>query len=180
MTSFVSRLVSAAKLIRFNHSRSDRSFIACRCRTRLAGVFCLSLVLGYQPSTGCVLNSVWFISSAQIIRAFLAANATAALLYPRRSTNSFAQRLSWSSLLASLAITARVPWINNVRRYLSPRLVILPNRGLPPVEYCRGTRPSQAAKCLPLLNCLGSGARSEERRVGKECSCRWSTDHQRE
>src|SRR5690554_7897324 len=71
MTSFVSRLVSAAKLIRFNHSRSDRSFIACRCRTRLAGVFCLSLVLGYQPSTGCVLNSVWFISSAQIIRALL-------------------------------------------------------------------------------------------------------------
>ena len=147
MTSFVSRLVSAARLNRFNHSRSDRSVIACRCKTRLAGVFCLSLVLGYQPSTGCVLNSVWFMSSAHTIRAFLAAIATAARLYPRRSLSSFAQALGRSSFVSIVAITARVPWINNVRRYLSPCLVILPSRGLPPVEYCLGTNPSQAAKC---------------------------------
>jgi hypothetical protein len=91
-------------------------------------------------------------------RAFLAAIATAARLYPRRSTSSRAQRLRRSFLSGNFAITAWVPWINNVRRYLSPRLVILPSWTLPPVEYCRGTRPSQAAKCRPLLNCLGAGA----------------------
>ena len=36
-------------------------------------------------------------------------------------------------------------------RYASPRLVICPSRVLPPVEYCRGTSPSQAANCRPFL-----------------------------
>src|SRR6516164_7287795 len=31
------------------------------------------------------------------------------------------------------------------RKYWLPRLDIPPRRGLPPVEFCRGTRPSQAA-----------------------------------
>jgi len=31
-----------------------------------------------------------------------------------------------------------------------------PNRILPPVVYCRGVNPSQAANWRPFLNCLGS------------------------
>ena len=41
--------------------------------------------------------------------------------------------------------------ISRVRRYGSPRLVMCPRRVLPPVEYCRGTSPSQAANCRPFL-----------------------------
>ena len=44
---------------------------------------------------------------------------------------------------------ARAPCMNNVRRYLLPRLLIASSRGLPPVVDCRGTRPSQAARSLP-------------------------------
>ena len=36
--------------------------------------------------------------------------------------------------------------------YLSPRFEILPSRSLSPEEFCRGTRPSQAAKCRPDRN----------------------------
>src|SRR5882757_2365745 len=46
----------------------------------------------------------------------------------------------------------RAPRTSRVRRYASPRLVMCPKRALPPVEYCRGTRPSQAANCRALVN----------------------------
>ncbi len=39
---------------------------------------------------------------------------------------------------------------------LSPVLVILPSRCLPPLEFCRGTNPSHAARCRPLLKTDGS------------------------
>jgi hypothetical protein len=35
-----------------------------------------------------------------------------------------------------------------------PVLVIRPRRVFPPVEFCRGTRPSQAANCRAVLNRL--------------------------
>ena len=40
---------------------------------------------------------------------------------------------------------------SRVLKYGSPRLVMCPSRVLPPVEYWRGTRPSQAANCRPFL-----------------------------
>jgi hypothetical protein len=42
-----------------------------------------------------------------------------------------------------------VRWINSVRRYLLPRFEMRPRIDLPPVLYCRGTRPSQAPKSRP-------------------------------
>jgi len=47
---------------------------------------------------------------------------------------------------------ARAPWIISIRRYPLPRLLILPRLDLPPVEYCRGTKPSQAAISRALPN----------------------------
>ncbi len=35
-----------------------------------------------------------------------------------------------------------------------PVLVIRPSRVFPPVEFCRGTKPSQAAKCRAVLSKL--------------------------
>ena len=43
---------------------------------------------------------------------------------------------------------------NRVRRYLLPRLEILPSKVRSPVDYCFGTRPSQAPKSRPCLKPL--------------------------
>src|SRR5262252_8352945 len=51
---------------------------------------------------------------------------------------------------------ALAPLIRSRRKYWLPRLDIPPRRGLPPVEFCRGTRPSQAANSRPLRKPLGS------------------------
>jgi hypothetical protein len=37
-----------------------------------------------------------------------------------------------------------------------PRLVMPPSRVFPPVEFCRGTKPSQAANSRPERNAFGS------------------------
>ena len=44
------------------------------------------------------------------------------------------------------------PWMKSRRRWTFPRLLIEPRVDLPPVENCRGTRPSQAAISRPRLN----------------------------
>ena len=42
--------------------------------------------------------------------------------------------------------------ISKVLRYASPCAVMRPSRVLPPVEYCFGVRPNQAANWRPFLN----------------------------
>src|SRR5262249_18768349 len=51
---------------------------------------------------------------------------------------------------------ALAPLIRSRRKYWLPRLDIPPRRCLPPVEFCRGTKPSQAANSRPLRKPLGS------------------------
>src|SRR5262249_37948998 len=51
---------------------------------------------------------------------------------------------------------ALAPLIIGRRKYWLPRFEILPRRVLPPVEFCRGTRPSHAANSRPLRNAVGS------------------------
>src|ERR1700729_2227407 len=53
-------------------------------------------------------------------------------------------------------MTASAPVVNRLRRWRSPRLLILPSRSLPPLELCLGTRPIQAEKSLPDRNIFGS------------------------
>ena len=65
-------------------------------------------------------------NSAQMMRAFLAAIATHARLKPRRAMSAAAQRLKRSVRRASVISAERAPWINRVRRYTSPRLVMRP------------------------------------------------------
>jgi hypothetical protein len=91
------------------------------------------------------------VSNAQATRAFLAAIAMQARWYPRRSRTASAYRDSGSVRLAARCSTARAPMTSSVLKYGSPRLVMCPSRVLPPVEYWRRTRPSQAAKCGPFL-----------------------------
>src|SRR5262249_44817979 len=51
---------------------------------------------------------------------------------------------------------ALAPLIRSRRKYWLPRLDIPPRRCLPPVEFCRGTRPSQAGNSRPLRKPLAS------------------------
>src|SRR5262249_27064888 len=44
---------------------------------------------------------------------------------------------------------ALAPLIRSQRKYWLPRLVMPPSRVFPPVEFCRGTKPSQAANSRP-------------------------------
>ncbi len=52
------------------------------------------------------------------------------------------------------------PMITRRRKDRSPIFVVAPRRRLPPVECCRGIRPSQAAKSWPLRNVSGGGTRT--------------------
>ena len=52
--------------------------------------------------------------------------------------------------------TATAPAMSRLRMYLSPRLLVRPKRSLPPLEFCLGVIPSQAANSRPDLNKDGS------------------------
>ena len=54
--------------------------------------------------------------------------------------------------------TALAPMISRRRIVRSPIFEMAPSRCLPPVDFCKGVRPSQAAKSRPLANVSIGGA----------------------
>src|SRR5215831_5401620 len=82
------------------------------------------------------------------MRAVLFASATATTSGGRR----LRMPITHGSVLVAFERSklALAPLIRSRRKYWLPRLDIPPRRGLPPVEFCRGTRPSQAANSRPL------------------------------
>src|SRR5262249_26368161 len=92
--------------------------------------------------------------TAQAMRAVLFASATATTRGGRRWRSPITHG---SALVAfDRSKLALAPLIRSRRKYWLPRLDIPPRRCLPPVEFCRGTRPSQAANSRPLRKPLGS------------------------
>src|SRR6185436_1944311 len=88
------------------------------------------------------------------MRAVLFANATATTRLGRRRRSPITHG---SALVAfERSRLALAPLIRSRRKYWLPRLDMPPNRFLPPVEFCRGTRPSHAANSRPLRKPLGS------------------------
>src|SRR5262244_2733044 len=88
------------------------------------------------------------------MRAVLFASATATTSGGRRRRSPITHG---SALVAfERSKLALAPLIRSRRKYGLPRLDIPPRRCLPPVELCRGTRPSQAANSRPLRKPLGS------------------------
>src|SRR6516165_3288809 len=87
------------------------------------------------------------------MRASLLANATASLFLCNRSDAelSHGPKLYRAQLCGRIRRTFAA-WISSVRRYLLPRLEMRPRIDRPPVLYCRGTSPSQAAKSRPRSN----------------------------
>src|SRR5215831_1752941 len=88
------------------------------------------------------------------MRAVLLASATATTSGGRRRRSPITHG---SALVAfERSKLALAPLIRSRRKYGLPRLDIPPRRCLPPVEFCRGTRPSPAANSRPLRKPLGS------------------------
>src|SRR6516165_7861340 len=75
------------------------------------------------------------------MRAVLLASATATTRLGRR----WRRPITHGSALVAFERSrlALAPLIRRRRKYWLPRLDIPPRRCLPPVEFCRGTRPSQ-------------------------------------
>src|SRR5580658_10853483 len=94
---------------------------------------------------------------AQQILASLLASATAT-----RRSGFLARSAAIESARGPLRLrakrsTAVEPTTSNLRIYRLPCLVTAPSLALPPLEFCLGVSPSQAAKSRPDLNTLGSG-----------------------
>src|SRR5881394_1332765 len=83
------------------------------------------------------------------MRAVLLASATATTSGGRRRRNPIT--LGSALVAFDRSKLALAPLIRSRRKYWLPRLDIPPRRCLPPVEFCRGTRPSQAANARQAL-----------------------------
>jgi hypothetical protein len=94
-------------------------------------------------------------NNAQAIRAILLACAMATTLNGRRASICVTQ-----GYLCGLSLARRrretAPPTRIRRKYRSPCFEIGPNLGFPPVEFCRGTSPIQAAKSRPDWKAVGS------------------------
>src|SRR5580693_3774240 len=95
---------------------------------------------------------------AQTIRASLLANATATTLAGLRALSAASQSHNAPLRFGAARKTEMAPNTRSRRIYRLPCLVIDPNFSLPPVEFCLGVAPSQAAKSRPDLKARGSGA----------------------
>ena len=82
---------------------------------------------------------------AQTIRASLLANATATTLGGLRALSAASQSHNAPLRFGAASKTEMAPNTRSRRIYRLPCLVIDPNFSLPPVEFCLGVAPSQAA-----------------------------------
>jgi len=95
-------------------------------------------------------NGVRCLNTLQAMRASLLARAMASLFRCMRldARASQSPKLKsgqrWGRIRTTLAA-----WTNSMRRYRLPRFEIRPRTVRPPVLYCRGMRPIQAAKSRP-------------------------------
>ena len=92
---------------------------------------------------------------AQAMRAILLASATAATLIGRRSMRRASQS-RFVPCWRAYRMTAIAPVTSSQRKCRLPCLEILPSLSLPPVEYCRGTKPIHAARLRPDENVFQS------------------------
>src|SRR4051794_23949243 len=85
------------------------------------------------------------------MRASLFASATVTSRTGRRASTPRTHRPALLSQRVARQTMEVAPSTSSLRISALPAFVIPPKRVLPPVECCRGTRPSQAAKCRALL-----------------------------
>jgi len=84
---------------------------------------------------------------AQTILAVLLAKATVTTRTGLRASKAMRLGSAASGFLFACRTTAVMPTTSSLRRYLSPIFVMRPSRSLPPLDFCYGVSPSQAANC---------------------------------
>lgn len=92
---------------------------------------------------------------AQTTRAILLAMATLATRAGLRASKARRRGSAASGLCRARRIREVAPITRSFLRYRSPILVMRPSRSFPPLEFCDGVRPSQAANSRPERNCAG-------------------------
>lgn len=97
---------------------------------------------------------------AQIVRAILLARAVATSILGLRAIIRLSQEPAGAPLRAAQRTAVMAPMISSRRMSRWPIRDVLPSRALPPVESCRGTMPSQAAKSRPLPKFSSGGAKA--------------------
>src|SRR5271155_1540061 len=111
-----------------------------------------------------VRNASPVVMIAQTIRASLLANATATTLGGLRALSAASQSHNAPLRFGAPRKTEMAPNTRSRRIYRLPYLVIDPNLSLPPVEFCLGVAPSQAAKSRPDLKGLRIWRAGQNRR----------------
>ena len=97
-----------------------------------------------------------YLSRAQATRAVLLAMATSTTFVGGRAKSRSVQPGPVPGLARRQRSTVRAPCTSKRLIVPSPRFDIRPSLSLPPLECCRGTRPSQAESCRPERNCAPS------------------------
>ena len=141
----------------FSQTRSRRSaFLIRSFRPHIpAGI----RDLRYTAAPG--IRYCWpVVSIAQSRLAIRFANATATTILGRVSSIRASQGSTQRFRLSIELITDIVPMISSRLTSFWPIFVTRPSRSLPPVECCRGTRPSYAAKSRPLRKFFTGGQKA--------------------
>nr|WP_265334966.1 hypothetical protein [Sneathiella sp. HT1-7] len=139
---------SPMQVVDFSPSLS--SALACRALHQLSG----------NDSAYRILVASSFVNMAQIVRAILLAKAIATSILGFRIRSRASHEPSGIDLRPSQFNRDIAPIFTNLRISACPALETRPNRSLPPEECCWRTRPSQAARSLPLLKHATSGEKT--------------------
>jgi putative addiction module component (TIGR02574 family) len=118
------------------------------------GCACASVVSAAGPGFSFLwLRSkrVPLVMIAHRMRAFLFASATTAFCQPERVFSANTQRLIGSVRVCAVFTTDFAPWISNVRTYVSPCLVIVPQVRLVARRMLLGHQPQPRARDDPAL-----------------------------
>ena len=114
---------------------------------------------GYAAAIAGSLKSSPFRSIAQAVRAMRLASATTTSIFGLRASIRESHEPSGAPLCAAHRTTATAPTISGRRKSRWPNFEVRPSRSLPPLECCRGVRPTQAAKSRRFENVSNGGAK---------------------
>ena len=94
---------------------------------------------------------------AQTTRAILLARATVTSIFGLRGSICASHDPAGAPRRQACRITALAPRMSKRRMVRSPRFDTAPSFCLPPVDFCRGVSPSQAAKSRPARKFSAAG-----------------------
>ena len=123
--------------LRWEKNRSKKSLLRIKSIEAYAAMALTTAAPGFTL-TCRASKATPLVITAHKMRAFLFASATADFCQPDFSLSLSTHCEIGSSRLCADITADLAAWINNMRRYMSPRLVMPPRLFLPPLEFCFG------------------------------------------